>query len=104
MLPVNHPLYSMAVESKKGDGKPGYIPEHRLVMAHHLGRCLTPKEGVHHKNGDKLDNRIENLEIVSASTHMKSRYNDLYSYGVRDTLSMIIPMMFPRSSQGRMIP
>lgn len=45
--------------------------EHRMIMEIHLGRKLGRQEVVHHKNGDKLDNKIENLELMTLSEHAR---------------------------------
>jgi len=56
-------FFSMASKAR-------WVPQHRLVMARHIGRPLMKSEHVHHKNGFRADNRIENLELVSLASHI----------------------------------
>ncbi len=54
-----------------------HIGEHRLVMEEHIGRHLTKEETVHHKNGIRDDNRIENLELWTGNHPSGVRHLDL---------------------------
>jgi hypothetical protein len=61
----------------KGSRKAPQIYEHRVIMEKMLGRKLTKTETVHHKNGDRLDNRPGNLEIWSSRHGRGQRLSDI---------------------------
>lgn len=51
--------------------KAGYVCEHRVIIEDNLGRILNEQEAVHHINGNKIDNRIDNLIVLSHSKHTR---------------------------------
>ncbi|WP_404433291.1 HNH endonuclease [Microbacterium lacus] len=53
-----------------------------MVIAEQLGRPLLPSENVHHRNGDRADNRLENLELWSTTQPSGQRVEDKVEWAV----------------------
>lgn len=84
-------LHKSGHEKKRSDGyigvyypdhpdanKDGYVMKHRLIMEQKIGRRLKNNEVVHHKNHNRSDNRIDNLELMTASEHMSMHMKERY--------------------------
>lgn len=94
-IPVNSPTNTWRIDyrgyrvrHKLGTNKNEY--EHRLVMEQKLGRALSDLESVHHKNGDRADNRIENLELWTKSHPSGQRVEDKVQWA-KELLAMYEP-------------
>lgn len=84
------PYYAMS-------SKRGYIQEHRYVMAQHLGRNLNSNEIVHHRDGNRLNNDISNLELTRRGQQHETSYTDGVAYGM---LLMLMMLSVPLSRRG----
>jgi len=63
--------YHKLSKGKNEDGKRILIDEHRYIMEQYLGRKLTKNEVVHHIDENKMNNNIENLQLLTRSEHSR---------------------------------
>lgn len=76
----HHYVYVQRPDHPRGARNRGYVLEHIVVMETTLGRYLLPGETVHHRNGDRADNRPENLELWVRPPYSGIRADDALRY------------------------
>jgi hypothetical protein len=72
----------------------GFVLEHRLVMEHRLGRYLNEWEVVHHKNGIRGDNRIENLELLDGRDPYKP-HPPAHNFDLKTAIQTVLQEAIP---------
>lgn len=70
----------------------GWVAEHRVVMSEMLGRPLLPHENIHHKNGNRADNRPENLELWIKKQPCGQRVEDVVTWA-KEILALYGPLV-----------
>ena len=63
-------LYAVVLGHPKATNR-GYVLYHRIIMENHIGRSLVSTEVVHHRDGNKHNNKISNLELMDAIEHRR---------------------------------
>lgn len=70
------------------NGRRKQVFEHRLVMEQFIGRKLLPNEVIHHKDGNGLNNALENLELMEQSEHQNEHLMDGTSWDVEEAAKL----------------
>lgn len=69
--------YYAVVPGHPNANKNNYVLAHRIIMENHLGRLLDSDEVVHHKDGNKKNNSITNLQVMTAKDHCSHHANEI---------------------------
>ena len=70
----------------------GYVLYHRLIMENYIGRYLTRDEVVHHKDGNKSNNDISNLELMTNAEHSRLHAKEQAKTCVHLSLELLCPI------------
>ena len=89
---IKHGYVELYMPDHPMSNKDGYVREHRLVMAQHLGRMLKPYEDVHHIDGNRMNNHISNLMLLTRSEHT-SLHNSMKEIirGEKGRIKTVVP-------------